>query len=79
MPKHHDTTIYRAEQDDNEQDDEPQRIRLTIRLSAPAYDALAEIQRRHRRETGRAIPKWRVIDRAIVAYAKRKGIRNGEE
>jgi hypothetical protein len=74
VPKHDDTTIYLAAERESNRGDEPQRIRLTTRLSPPAYDALAEIQRRHRRKTGRAIAKWRVIDRAIIAYAKREGI-----
>ena len=80
MPKHHDTTIYQAGNRERERNRgrEPQRIRLTTRLSTPAYDALAELQRRHRRQTGRAMPKWRVIDRAILAYAEREGIRGGE-
>ena len=64
-----------ADEQKNQREDAPHRIRLTTRLSVPAFDVLAEIQRRHRRETGRAIPKWRVIDTAIIAYAEREGIK----
>jgi hypothetical protein len=53
---------------------ETQRLRLTTRLSLDAYDALTEIQRCHRLETGRAVPRWQIIDKAIKNYAKRKGI-----
>ncbi len=57
---------------------EPQRIKLTARLSLPAYDAIAEIQRRHRRQTGRALPLWQVLDAAITSYAKTQGLGVGE-
>jgi hypothetical protein len=55
-----------------------QRIKLTARLSLPAYDAIAEIQRRYRRQTDRALPLWQVLDAAIIAYAKTQGIGVGE-
>ena len=55
-----------------------QRIKLTARLSLPAYDALVEIQRRHRRKTGSALPLWKVLDEAIIAYARKQGIGVGE-
>ena len=58
---------------------ELQRIKLTARLTLPAYDAIAEIQRRHRRKTGRALPLWKVLDAAIIAYAKKQGIKVREE
>ncbi len=57
----------------------PQRIRLTAHLTIPAYDVLSEIQRRHRRETGRALPLWQIIDAAVINYAKREGIRTDEQ
>jgi hypothetical protein len=52
----------------------PLRIKLTARLSLKAYDALSEIQRQHRKKTGRALALWKIIDVAIIAYAKRKRI-----
>ena len=57
---------------------DPQRIRLTIQLSLVAYDALTEIQRRHRIKYGKALPIWKVLDAAIRAYAKGQGIQVGE-
>ena len=57
---------------------DPQRIRLTIHLTLIAYDALTEIQRRHRIKYGKALPIWKVLDVAIRAYAKRQGIQSGE-
>lgn len=62
----------------NKSEAEPQRIKLTARLSFPAYDALTEIQRLHRRKTGRALPLWRVLDAAVIAYAQKQGIRVGK-
>ena len=54
------------------------RVRLTARVTLDAYDAITEIQRRHRRKTARALRLWEVVDAAIIAYAKRQGIRVGE-
>ena len=51
-----------------------QRIALTARLSLDAYDAITEIQRHHRRTTGRHKCLWEVLDAAIIAYAKGQGI-----
>ncbi len=57
---------------------EPQRIKLTVRLTLPSYDAIAEIQRHYRRRTGRALPLWKILDAAIIAYAKELGISVGD-
>ena len=57
---------------------ELQRIKLTARLTLPAYDAITEIQRHYRRRTGKALPLWKVLDAAIIAYAKEPGSRVGE-
>lgn len=57
---------------------EPAPIRLTVRLTADAYDAIIEIQRRHRRKTGRALRLWQVLDDAIRAHANTQGIKAGE-
>jgi hypothetical protein len=57
---------------------EPQRIKLTARLSTQAYDAISEIQRQHRHQTGKALPLWRILDAAIIAYAQTHGITAGE-
>ena len=51
-----------------------QRIALTARLSLDAYDAITEIQRNHRRKTGRHKCLWEVLDAAILTYAKEQGI-----
>lgn len=49
-----------------------QRVALTARLSLDAYDAIAQIQRQHRIQTGRALPIWKIIDTAVKAYAKKQ-------
>ena len=56
----------------------PRRIRLTVHLTLVAYDALNEIQRRHRIKYGKALPIWKVLDAAIRAYAKQQKIKVGE-
>jgi len=56
----------------------PQRIKLTARLTLPACDALVEIQRLHRRKTGRAIRLWKVLDTAVIIYARKQGIAVGD-
>ena len=69
---------FMAGKQKNKSEAEPQRIKLTARLTLTAYDAIVEIQRRYRRKTGRAIPLWKILDAAIVAYAKKLGITVGE-
>ena len=54
------------------------RVKLTARVTLDAYDAITEIQRRYRRKTGRALRLWEVLDAAVIAYAKRQGIKAGE-
>ena len=48
-----------------------QRIKLTASISLEAYDSITELQQSHRRETGRALPLWKIVDAAIRAYAKK--------
>ena len=54
------------------------RVKLTARVTLNAYDAITELQRRHRRKTGRALRLWKVLNAAIIAYAKRQGVKVGE-
>ena len=54
------------------------RIRLTVRITLAAYDAITEIQRRYRRETGRALRLCEILSASIIAYAKEQGIKVGE-
>ena len=54
-----------------------QRVRLTVHLSLVACQAIREIQHQQRTEQGRAIPIWKVIDRAVRAYAREQGIKLG--
>ena len=55
-----------------------ERVKLTARVTLDAYDAIIEIQRRHRRQTGRALRLWEILDAAIIAYAKSRGVEVGE-
>lgn len=52
-----------------------QTVRLTISLSLIAYDAIIELQRLYRKETGRALPLWKILDAAVISYAKRQGLK----
>jgi len=52
----------------------PSRIKFTARLTLAAYDVISEIQRRHRAQTGRVLPLWKVLDAAVTAYAQQEGI-----
>ena len=50
------------------------RVRLTARVTLEAYELVAEMQRRHRRKTGKALPLWKVVDDAVRAYARRNPV-----
>lgn len=54
------------------------RVALTVRLSIQAYDAITELQRKYRKKTGKYLPLWKLLDSAIVAYARQKGIITGK-
>ena len=54
------------------------RVRLTAHLTMNAYDAIVELQRQYLKKTGRSIPKWKLLDSAIIEYAKNQGIEVGE-
>ena len=58
----------------NQRERESRRIRLTAKLSTEAYNAVSELQRRHRARTGRVLPAWKVLDTAIKIYARKEGI-----
>jgi hypothetical protein len=53
--------------------DKPKR-KLTTEVTDDALDAIAALQRVYRRETGRYLPAWKVVDTAILAYAQTHGI-----
>lgn len=55
-----------------------ERVKLTARVTLEAYNAIIEMQRRHRARTGKALRIWEIIDAAIIAYAKEQGITAGE-
>jgi len=49
---------------------ELQRIKVTAFISLKAYDAISTLQHQYRRETGKVLPLWKVIDAAVIAYAR---------
>ncbi len=68
---------FMADEQKNKPEPRLQRVAFTARLSLAAYDAITDIQRRHRAQTGRALPIWKVIDAAIRAYAQQQEIEVG--
>ena len=54
------------------------RVKLTVRVTFVAYDAIREIQQRYRRKTGRYQQLWKIVDAAIRTYAREQGIKIGE-
>jgi len=78
MTRRNGALIYSSKQQQKKPKTEGPRVRLTARVTLAAYDAITEIQRRHRRKTGRALRLWEVLNAAIIAYAKRQGIKAGE-
>ena len=71
---HNDAHVSMSDKRAENQKAKLQRIALTARLSLNAYDALTEVQRQHRRKTGRHKCLWEVLDAAIIVYAKQQGI-----
>jgi hypothetical protein len=54
-----------------------ERVKVTAVISLKAYETISEVQRVYRRQTGRALPLWRIVDIAILAYAKKQGVKSG--
>ena len=54
------------------------RVALTVRLSLQAYDVITELQRKYRKKTGKYLPLWKLLDSALVDYARQKGIKTGK-
>ena len=46
------------------------RLRTTIELSVHALAIIQELQNRHRLETGRVLPLWKLVCQAIESYGK---------
>ena len=66
-------------QQSNKEASKSDRVRMTVQLSAEAYQAISEIQRKYRVRTKRAKPTWQIIDAAVKAYAKQRGIKIHEQ
>lgn len=48
------------------------RVTFTARLSLAAYEAMTDIQRQHRIQSGKALPLWRILDTAVLVYAQQQ-------
>ena len=51
------------------------RVRLSARITPIAYDAIIELQGRHRKKTDKALRLWEILDAAVITYAKANGIK----
>jgi hypothetical protein len=82
-PKNHDTSTpwylyFMPSTQIKQSETELDRIKLgTVRVSPDAYDAIVTIQHQFRRETGKALPLWKLIDAAIIAYARQGSNNSG--
>ena len=56
---------------------ELQRIKVTAFISLQAYDAISTLQHQYRKQTGKALPLWKVIDAALIAYARHENGNSG--
>jgi hypothetical protein len=52
------------------------RFRTSIVLLPEALAVIENIRQKHRLETNKSIPMWKVVNRAVVAYGKKAGKRN---
>ena len=64
------TLLFKELHKKNKAQQKESRVRLNARISPAAYDAIIEIQRRHRRQTGKALHLWQILDAAVLSYAK---------
>jgi hypothetical protein len=53
---------------------ERKRIRTTLDLSSRALTILQELQHRHRLKTGKVLPLWQAVSRAVEFYGEAKGV-----
>ena len=53
----------------------PKRVRITTELTGRAMRVILDLQNRHRLETGKALPQWKVVSGAIEYYGESKGKR----
>jgi hypothetical protein len=66
-----------ATKGENEQKEEkpkeapPKQVHITTDLTREAMQVVLDQQRRYRLDTGKALPKWKVISDALIYYAKR--------
>ena len=52
----------------------PKRVRITTELTGRAMGIILAIQNRHRLQTGKALPQWKVVNEAIEYFGAAKGI-----
>jgi hypothetical protein len=51
----------------------PNRVRTTLELTNHAMSIIQEIQCSHRLLTGKVLPLWKLVSRAIESYGKETG------
>ena len=53
---------------------EVERVKVTAFITWAAYEAITDIQRCHRRQTGKAMRLWQILDVAVRVNAQQQGI-----
>lgn len=54
-------------------------LKLTTLITPDAFDTIGEIQRKHRRKTGKKLAMWKIVDTAILAYGEKQNIHINED
>ena len=48
------------------------RLRITTDLTKQALETIQALQHRHRMQTGRTLPAWKIVSAAVELYGKQK-------
>jgi hypothetical protein len=68
--KHKKITQDKPNLKSNREATNPKRVRTTIDLTAKALQIIDHVQLQHRLKTGKALPLWQAVSRAIEDYGK---------
>ena len=69
------TPLFGEHRKQNKIHPQDSRVRLSARITPIAYDAIIELQCRHRKKTDKALRLWEILDAAVITYAKANGIK----
>ena len=55
------------------------RIRATVEFTRLALEIIQELQSRHRLQTGKVLPLWKLVSQAVELYGKTQNVKSGGE